>query len=205
MRERVPSLVGLSLALFKEGLSVTLEATAAEIAELDAVQYLAGGPCVDSAREDAVVTFHSGDPTDESDWALFARASTSAGIGSTLTLPLTENDLVVGTVNLYAARVRAFEGHHRHVAAVFGAWAPGAVANADLDFDTRRVSQRAPATVREQLVLSRAVGLLVAKHDIAPDTARRRIEDAAERAGVTPADLARHVLDAEHPSTHYLE
>src|SRR3954453_6300390 len=48
--EIVPDLVGVSLARLDQDLTFTLVATAEEIAVLDAIQYAAGGPCVESAH-----------------------------------------------------------------------------------------------------------------------------------------------------------
>src|SRR3954452_22000314 len=45
VRLLVPSLVGLSLASVREGLTFTLAATHTDLALLDGVQYAVGGPC----------------------------------------------------------------------------------------------------------------------------------------------------------------
>jgi hypothetical protein len=45
----VPECVGLSVSQLEDGLTFTLVASSAEIAALDATQYLDGGPCVDSS------------------------------------------------------------------------------------------------------------------------------------------------------------
>jgi len=52
----VPKCVGLSLALHEEDLTFTLVASSEEIAALDAVQYLDGGPCVAAALHEAPVS-----------------------------------------------------------------------------------------------------------------------------------------------------
>ena len=59
------------------------------------------------------------------------------GHGSTLSLPILDDDQVVAGVNLYASTDDAFDGKHVEVARVCRAWAPGAVTNADLAFRTR--------------------------------------------------------------------
>jgi hypothetical protein len=50
-RRIVPACVGMSLADLKGGLTFTLVATDSEIAALDAIQYLDGGPCVEAVHE----------------------------------------------------------------------------------------------------------------------------------------------------------
>src|SRR5690349_20013442 len=42
----VPECVGLSLGLVRDGVTFTLVASAADLAAIDAAQYLEGGPCV---------------------------------------------------------------------------------------------------------------------------------------------------------------
>src|SRR3954454_5985016 len=79
VQDIVPECVGLSLALFDEGLTFTLVASAEQIAGLDAVQYLDGGPCVTAAHNDETVEANVGNLVDEDRWLLFARASAAAG------------------------------------------------------------------------------------------------------------------------------
>jgi hypothetical protein len=80
--EIVPNLVGLSLALVRDGLTFTIAATPDQLALLDAIQYAFGGPCVDAALHDAAVL--SGDSADglldEQRWVQFARAGAAHGV-----------------------------------------------------------------------------------------------------------------------------
>src|SRR5215218_2954296 len=132
-QERVPDLVGVSVASLEDGLTFTLVASAEEVAVLDAIQYAAGGPCVEAAHTDRVVQY-APEALDEERWRLFAEATAARAVRSTLTLPVVRGGQVIATVNLYAAATHAFEGQHEHLAAIFGAWAAGAVTNADLSF-----------------------------------------------------------------------
>lgn len=195
VRAVVPSCVGLSLAMLDEGLTFTLRATSEEITGLDAVQYLADGPCVEGALQGQSIAFEATDPLDEARWSLFARATAAAGVASTLTLPIVENDRVVGSVNLYASQPHAFDSHHEHLALILDAWAPGAITDADMRFETRRAAQRAPEILREQMLVAQAVGTVIASEGIDPDTAQDLFEAAAARAGLAPVDLARLVLE----------
>lgn len=199
VRVVVPTLVGLSLAALEHGVTLTLVATSQDVAALDGVQYVDDGPCVAGAREDAVLTFEGDSPTDERAWMLFARATAADGVASTLTLPVTDDDRVVGTVNLYASAAHAFDTHHEHLAAIFGAWAEGAVINADLGFETRRSAQLAPQVLRDQVVVDRAVGVLASAGGLGVDEARQRIADAAVRAGVEQVAVAHRIISAFTP------
>jgi hypothetical protein len=197
VRELVPDCVGLSLAITRHGVTLTLVASDLDIAILDALQYLDSGPCVESAASEEVVTFDQDDP--EEQWQLFADATAAAGVRSTLTLPiLAEPERVgevAGSVNLYAASPRAFDDLHEEVAEVFSAWAPGAIRNADLSFATRELARKAPQILRNAAKVDVAVGLLLAAFDLEEQEARRRLRDAAVRGGVEEVKLAEALLD----------
>jgi GAF domain-containing protein len=195
-QEIVPDLVGVSVARHVPGLTFTLVATAVEIAVLDGIQYLAGGPCVDAAHINQSVGFDNDDAMDEDRWRLFALATAAHTVRTTLTLPLMTDGHVVGTVNLYAASQRAFDGHRDELAAIFGAWAAGAVANADLAFTTRSEAREAPGLVMKQLIIDTAIGLTAASLGIGVEAAEARMRDAASRAGVSLSDLAQEILTA---------
>jgi GAF domain-containing protein len=200
-QEIVPDLVGVSIARKDQGLTFTLVATAGEIAVLDGIQYIAGGPCVEGADSKEILEFNRDDVLSEERWRLFGEATAARAVHSTLTLPVVTRDGVVGTVNLYAASERAFVGHHSVLAGIFGAWAAGAVANADLSFATRREARVAPQRVREQHFVDVATGIVAAQLGVDVDTARIHLHDAAVRAGVTEVHLARNIVDAREQQT----
>jgi GAF domain-containing protein len=196
-REIIPDLVGVSIAPFDDGITFTLVASSAEIAVLDAVQYLDGGPCVDAAHTDEVVDFHH-DVLDEARWRLFAEATAARAVRSTLTLPVLSDARVVGTVNLYAASRQAFCGLHEQLAEVFGAWAAGAVANADLSFLTRDQAQAAPQRVQDQNIINVATGFVAAHLGVDVERAEVRMLESALRGGVTLLQLAREIVNGQN-------
>lgn len=194
VRALVPDCVGFSLARLGEDLIFTLVATAAEIAALDAVQYFDDGPCLRAARSDEPIETAPGDVLSEDRWQFFARAAAGLGIQSTLTIPIRAGEKVQGSVNLYARTSRAFDGHHEELAALFGAWAPGAVTNADMAFDTRRIAQRAPKVVEERSRIEAAIGMLAVGSGTDLSTARERFRRAGEQAGISDVALARSIV-----------
>jgi len=195
VREVVPECVGMSLGYLADGTTMTLAATSTEIALLDAVQYLDGGPCVEAVEAGQVLEVNEPDALDESAWRLFSEATAGAGIKSTLTLPILVNGNVTGSVNLYAASPRAFSGHHQQLADIFGASAPHAVTNADLGFNTRAVAEEAPLIMREDDTIQTALGYLTASYGVDQISAYERLEDAASRAGVTVLRFAQTIVD----------
>jgi hypothetical protein len=200
--EIVPDCVGISITYIDEGLTFTLVAAPEEIALLDAIQYLHGGPCVEAATSGKPMDVRDVDPLDEGAWQRYARAGAAHGVASSLSLPIHEDGdegPVVGSVNLYGASGNAFTGHHDQLAALFGAWAPGAVSNADLSFTTRLAAAASPARARERSLLDEAVGVLAESEHLDVGSAERRLREAAARAGLTDVQIARAVLEAHTP------
>jgi GAF domain-containing protein len=194
VREVVPQTVGLSLGVIEDGLTFTLVSSDETVAALDAAQYLDGGPCVAAAHEQEAVAWTSEDPLDESHWHLFAGASAAAGVGSTLSLPIMRNDRVVGGVNIYASTPDAFADRLEDLAEVCGAWAPGAVSNADLSFSTRLAAMQAPERLRGQDSVDQALGIISTAQRIDIPAAAERLREAAARAGISETQAARAII-----------
>jgi GAF domain-containing protein len=190
----VPACVGLSLTLVGDAVTLTFVASDLEALSLDAMQYLDGGPCVESVGTNEVIQADASDPLDEGRWSMFARASAAHGVKGSLSLPILDHERVVGGVNLYASVPGAFRGHVDKVARIVGAWAPGAVQDADLSFDTRAQAMQAPVVLADQADVDVACGIIAAEQNVEIATARERLRGAAARAGLRMADVARTVI-----------
>ena len=127
---------------------------------------------------------------DEGGWAEMARERAFAGIASTVCLPVVEAGRAVLNIDLYASTAHAFHDRIDGLVAALGAWQAGAVTNADLGFDTLRRAQAAPARLREQRLVDVAIGLLAARQGVTTDEACGLLEQAAEEAGITEAQVA---------------
>ena len=194
--EIVPELIGLSLALIDDGITLTLVASDIEAQMLDAAQYLDGGPCIDAVESETVLDVNQSDLLDEDRWLVYARSSAATGVASSLSLPIQRKGRVVGGLNMYASTAGAFNGRHEALAEALGASAADAVANADLTFSSRLKAAQAPATLAEQRDVDLAVGIIAATHDVDVLVARDRLKAASARAGITEAQAAqtlRHI------------
>ena len=101
---------------------------------------------------------------------------------------------VVGSVNLYGASGKAFEDHHEELAEMLGGWAPGAVRNADLSFNTRAMAEQAPQSLRAEGLITRAIGMIVVRQGTDVTTAQELLDTAANRAGIRPEQLAEALI-----------
>ena len=195
-RSVVPDLVGLSLSVVQDGVTLTLVAPNDVLAALDATQYLDGGPCVEAVEHpQAPLEAGMDDPLDEDRWSLFASASAAAGVASTLSMSIVAaGGEVTGGINLYASTRHAFSGRHELLATTLGASAEGMVTDADLGFATRERARAAPAVLLAQADVETAVGLLAGYYGVGIEDAHGRLVDAARQAGVDPAVVARVLI-----------
>jgi len=193
VRAIVPELIGISLAVVDDGVTLTLVASAEELAALDAVQYLDGGPCVEAVERAEPLDVRLADLLDEGDWQLFARTGAAHGVQSTLSLPIMGGERVVGGVNLYGGTPDAFVGSHDEIAAAVGSDAAFAVTNADLSFRSRTTASEAPTRVREGSDINIALGIISAAQGVNIPVAMQKLRQAARRAGITEAQAARAI------------
>jgi GAF domain-containing protein len=194
-RAIVPELVGISLTLVREGLTFTLVSSGESVAGIDATQYLDGGPCLWDGDEDEGIQTEISALLRDQTWGLFARASAAAGVASTLSLPVRDDDEVVGGINLYASAPGAFSGRAAALASALGASAEGALTDADLAFSSRLRAAAAPSQLRERHDLDVAAGVLAARYRETIADATNRLADAAARADLAPSAVARLLID----------
>lgn len=190
----VPGCVALSLSVRDGDLTFTWVASGPPSPELDAVQYLDGGPCVSAVETGEQVAVSGEDLLDEDRWLMFARAERAAGVASSLSMPVMNDGRVIAGVNLYGSADDTFTGHHDAIGDVLGAWAPGAVSNADLSFTSRERARRTPGLLRDQATVEQAVGMIVAAQHVSTEQARARLAGAAQRAGMTDHEVAAFVV-----------
>ena len=109
---------GASLSLMQGDQPATLAASHDYVSTLDAAQYERGsGPCVAAMRSGEEVAVD--DFADEPRWRDLADDARAAGVRSSLSLPLSQDDQVIGGLNLYARDVAAFGSDARTAAAAF--------------------------------------------------------------------------------------
>jgi GAF domain-containing protein len=194
VRQVVPEVVGLSIGLPADNLTFTLISDSDLASEMDAVQYVDDGPCLLAVELAEPVATDLEGLFDEQRWQMFARAAAARGVASTLSLPVVVDGRAVAGINLYASTPDAFSGHHEQLAAVCGAWAPGAVTNADLAFRTLQEAAATPNRMVERDVVDQAIGMLAQSQNLSTGDAEQRIRQAATRAGISEAQAARAVI-----------
>jgi hypothetical protein len=192
--EVVPACLGLSVVRVDLTDSCTVAASDETVAVLEGVQYLDGGPRVSAAssRQRVEVSIASLN----GHWPLYTAACARAKVRSTLTLPVTDNEVTLGAVRVYAGIDGAFEACADEVGRLVDQGEPAKLLiDSATTLTARRLAERAPLSLRAQGALNRAIGALTLHLDVDVTTAYERLVDAAQRAGTTLEPLAQTVVD----------
>ena len=114
----VPGCDGASVSLLADGEASTLAASNEHIRTLDEAQYSREvGPCVTAMRDGTAVTVQ--DYTTETRWPEVDEDLRTAGVRSSLSLPLSCDGHVIGGLNLYAEAPRSFGAASQDAAQAF--------------------------------------------------------------------------------------
>jgi GAF domain-containing protein len=196
VRAIAPHCSGMSISLREHGITITLMADAGEMAALDAVQYVDGGPCIDALRDGAPIDASTIAEIEER-WPLFSAAARKHQVRSTLSLPVLHPDEPVAGFNLYGSVEGAFDGLHDELADLLGAFAQGAMVDADPSLAGLALARRAPEILQESTDLAIVATLLARSRGLSPTDAEERLRNAAGRAAIplsTLLTLMRDVL-----------
>jgi hypothetical protein len=191
IRNLVPPSIGVSLARIEDGRPYTTLASDEQVAALDAVQYIDGGPCV-AAAERGTVQSLSTDRAAHGPWRTFGLAAAAVGVVETRSVPLDVDGRTVGTLNLYAtAPDELADWDVLHDLGTTGISDPLAVHEAS--FGGRLDVALDPERIRDQNEVDWAVGLLSGLLGVDAAVAGDRLRTAAMRAGLDESSTARAV------------
>ncbi len=180
-----------------EGNTVTSPASSDEVPTIvDRIQSETGqGPCVDAIREHEV--FQTGRLSEERRWPAFTpRAVAESRIESILSLRLFSQTTTMGALNLYSTQFDAFDDRDVAVATVFAAHAAVAWSN------SLAIENLKAGMVTRQLI-GQAVGLLMARQDMAEAEALDALRRASQRLNIKLRQLAEsivHPVEAQAPT-----
>jgi GAF domain-containing protein len=168
-------------------------------AEIDRDQYITGeGPCVDAIRRNAVMRLGNAETDDR--WPQFGALANRHGVKSVLGTPLEVRGKVMGALNLYGKRARAFHDEDVEVAALLGAHAAIVLANVQaFEFSTKETEHLSKA-LESRGIIERAKGILMEREKCSADEAFRMLVRASQTLNQKLREVAREVAeDAEGP------
>ncbi|MDQ2751225.1 MAG: GAF and ANTAR domain-containing protein [Pseudonocardiales bacterium] len=191
----IPGADGAGLTLLEAGQGDTIVASAAFVAEVDAIQYtLEEGPCITAARE--ARTVRSGALGEDAQWPRFGPQVKRLGVHSVLSLPLLiPGGGVVGAMNVYAHPMNSFDDHAVLIGEFFAVPAAIAVQNAQVLAQTKRLANQLQAALTSRAVIDQALGILMSRTGSTAEQAFDRLRDRSQSDNVKLREVAQRVVD----------
>jgi GAF domain-containing protein len=153
------------------------------------VQYEAGdGPCLHAAQHNQQVRID--DMSADERWPKFASQAESAGILSSLSVPLVPGGEPVGALSLYAPRARAFGPEETSRAVAFAGHASGALALARRMASCNDLTDQLRSSMASRAVIDQALGVIMATERCPQDTAFAMLRNASQNTNIKLRDLA---------------
>lgn len=144
------------------------------------------GPCIDAAREQAVITIDN--TLTDTRWPEFSEQAAGLGVASMVCVPLWVDELRLGTLSLYGQKPDAFAPQHRRLTDLYATHAAIALA------DAQRTAQLQDALVNRD-VIGQAKGILIERLKITPGDAFARLSLASQHGNVKLIAVAQHLVD----------
>jgi GAF domain-containing protein len=182
-----------AITLLVDGTPSTGVFTHPDAPEIDEAQYRTGeGPCVYAFRHQQIYRIE--DTETETRWPDFAAAARHHGVRSTLSIPLAARETSIGALNLYAEAPGAFTDTHEKGVLVFAEQASIALANAQVYWDARELSENLSAAIKTRETISQAVGIVMATGGRSPDEAFQVLANASQRENRKVRDIAADIV-----------
>jgi GAF domain-containing protein len=182
------------ITMMVEGSARTAVFTHPDAPEIDAAQYRTGeGPCMYALREQQ--TYRIDSTLEDDRWPEFAQLAAAHGIRSTLSVPMVARGQELGALNLYAEGVGAFTEAHERSLLLFADQASIALANAQVYWDARQLSENLSQAIASRETISQAVGILIAVGGRSPDEAFQILVNASQRENLKVRDIAQEIVN----------
>jgi GAF domain-containing protein len=151
------------------------------------------GPCLDAARGRGVVLVS--DMATDQRWPVYGPAAAKAGVGSSLSIGLTERKTVTGAVNLYSPLPEAFDDASVEVATALAGYATAALASAAQYEALATLASQLNEALKSRAVIDQAKGVLIAQRGCTPDEAFEILRVASQNYNRKLRDIAVAIVD----------
>ena len=168
---------------------------------LDEAQYAKGyGPCMHAATSGELTEIP--DTRIETRWADYSQRAAEEGNLSSLAVPLSIDEDMVGALNIYAREPHAFDEQSRAGALRFGPYAGVALSNIHAYSSARDLADTLQSALESRAVIDQAKGILMERHKLTADQAFRLLAEASMRMNTKLRAVAEHlVLTGDLPGT----
>jgi GAF domain-containing protein len=162
-------------------------------AVLERVQEQAGvGPCVESFVNDVEILVP--DLADDDRWPSITEPLLAAGIRSVLGVPTRLGGGPVGSLNVYGAAARAWDESERDAIQSFNTVVEAHISSAVALRHHGRVVEQLQYALDNRVTIERAIGMLMARHDVDAVAAFHHLRSASRTARRKVADVAREIV-----------
>ena len=182
------------VTILRDGKAETAAATDPRVREIDSTQYdLDDGPCLRSAREQ--VSQNIGRDEIRRRWPEIAAVADSHGIGSFVASPLTRDDRVSGSFNLYSPDDDGFRTLDESLLEAFTTAAMVALRQTQRYDGPRRSVRALESALKSRASIDHAIGVLMALHGLDPDAAFALMVKTSQQTNTKLRDVAQQLLD----------
>jgi GAF domain-containing protein len=163
-----------------------------EAPDIDNAQYDSGrGPCLDAFRDQQVYRINSTE--EENRWPEFTKEARAHGIVATLSTPMIARRESLGALNLYS-RTAPFDEAAGDRVMAFARHAAIVLANAQLYWDARELTENMQQAMRSRSAIDQAMGILMADGGRSPDEAFQLLTRASQRENRKLRDIAIEIV-----------
>jgi GAF domain-containing protein len=153
----------------------------------DDLQYeLDEGPCLDAAVQEE--TYLIDDVAKDPRWPRWGRRVAEAGVGSVLSIQMTNDTGTLGALNLYSRRTHAFDEDSIDLALVYASHAASAISSAKLVTGLRTALQ-------SRHLIGVAQGILMSRYDMSLDVAFEVLRRYSSHTNTKLRDVAATVVE----------
>jgi len=188
----VPACDAASVSLVENGKTTSILSTDEAVHEIDTVQHRSGeGPCMQAILDAKPHSVES--TTEDTAFPAFARAASRKGYLSAFAYPLTADDGVVGALNLYSRRPRAFDEASRKIASVVAGQAGIALHHASLYQASAKLAEQLQEALTSRAEIDQAKGILMERTGCDADQAFELLRQASQRMNRKVREIAHDI------------
>lgn len=182
-----------SITALREGKPTTPAFTGKVALRLDETQYALGdGPCLAAIRHRGLE--HVSTASDDR-WPAFVSAASEYGVLATMSIPLGNDDAVMGALNLYSETEAKYDQAAQAVACRFADQLGVAVATATLYSESYELSRQLQQAMESRAVIEQAKGILMGAQRCTPDAAFSILVRASQNQNRKLRAIASEIVD----------
>ena len=191
---RVLPTANAGVTLLQKGKLLTTATTARLVDTVDEIQYRLGeGPCLQAMDTHQVVEAPDLDTDDR--WPTFKDQAAAHGVHGALAFPLEVAGESLGGLNIYFAKVGAFDAARMGLARMFAQQAAISIYNSRLFSDSVKLGQQLEEALVSRAVIDQAKGILMERENVDPDQAFEMLRRASQELNLKVRDIAHQIVD----------